>query len=118
MKVDGTNLSMIRGDSESITVSCTNEDGTVRALITGETLYFTVKLNTATNNKLIQKVITIFDGGSAIIEITHQDTNLLDYKSYKYDIQLVDINSRVITLVPPSLFTIEPEITFEPEILP
>jgi len=42
MKVNGTDLAMIRGDSESITLSL--KDGeVVTSFVTGDTVYFTVK---------------------------------------------------------------------------
>jgi hypothetical protein len=117
MKVDGTNLSMIRGDSEVITVSCTNNNNTKVSFVNGEdTVYFTVKLNTATDVKLIQKVITTFVDGNAIIDIEPDDTKSLLYKTYKYDIQqirVVGASTRVTTLVGPAMFILENEVTFE-----
>lgn len=115
MRVDGTNLSMIRGDSESITISLTDSDQEAVVLTTDDdTIYFTVKLNTSVEAKILQKVITEFDvEGTAIIEINPPDTKELPYKSYKYDIQWVDKDGKVRTIVAPSVFTIEPEVTFE-----
>lgn len=113
MKVDGTNLSMIRGDTEAITVSCTDQDNIKIPFVPGDTVYFTVKLNTGTATKLISKVITVFTEGNAVIDIEPEDTKDLQYKVYKYDIQLVSQLGRVTTLVAPALFSIEPEITFE-----
>lgn len=115
MKVDGTNLSMIRGDTESITISIADNDANPVVLVTNEdTIYFTVKLNTSTESKIMQKILTTFDvEGNAIVEIEPQDTKELLYKSYKYDIQWVNNNGDVRTIVPPSVFTIEPEVTFE-----
>lgn len=115
MKVDGTNLSMIRGDSESITVAINDEMGDNIILKSIEdTIYLTIKLNTTVEEKVLQKVINTFNpDGAARIEFTHDETKNLPYRSYKYDIQWVDKNGKVRTLVAPSLFTIEPEITFE-----
>lgn len=113
MKVDGTNLSIIRGDSGSITVSLTDNNDVKIPLVNGDTVYFTVKLNTGTDIKLIQKVVTVFSDGDAIIDIEPADTALLAYKSYKYDIQVVNASGKVTTVVAPSLFIVEPEITFE-----
>lgn len=115
MKVDGTNLSMIRGDTESITISIQDNDEAPILLMSGEdTIYFTVKLNTAVEAKILQKIITAFDlEGNAIIEIEPEDTKPLAYKSYKYDVQWVDVDGKVRTIVEPSTFKIEPEVTFE-----
>lgn len=115
MIVDGTNLSMIRGDTESITISIRDQYEDPIVLKTGEdTVYFTVKLNTTVQEKVLQKIITNFDiAGDAIIELSHYDTKDLPYRSYKYDIQWVDVNGNVRTIVAPALFVIDPEITFE-----
>lgn len=116
MTVDETNLSMIRGDTESITVSITDEETSEHIdLITGnDTVYFTIKLNTHVETKVLQKILTEFDiDGNAIIEINHEDTASLPYKTYRYDIQWVDSSGRVRTIIAPSLFTLEPEVTFE-----
>ena len=113
MKVYGTNLSIVRGDSGSITISLSDNDDVKIPLVNGDMVYFTVKLNTGTDIKLIQKVITVFSDGNAIIDIEPGDTATLAYKSYKYDIQVVNLAGKVTTIVPPSLFIVEPEITFD-----
>jgi hypothetical protein len=112
MKIEGTNLSMIRGDSETITIKV-KSDGVYVDLEFGDTIYFTVKLNTSVETKLIQKIITAFDAGIAVIDIEPEDTKLLAPKSYKYDIQWVTAAGRVTTIIPPSIFTIEPEVTYD-----
>ena len=40
MKVDGRNMSMIRGDSESITVSCFDTNGNIIPLISGDKIFY------------------------------------------------------------------------------
>ena len=42
MKVNGTDLAMIRGDSESITLSLKDGEAVI-SFVTGDTVYFTVK---------------------------------------------------------------------------
>ena len=41
--IRGNEMTMTRGDSESITISVVNEDGTKNLLEVGDTIYFTVK---------------------------------------------------------------------------
>lgn len=113
MRIDGTQLGMIRGDSEYITINCKDEHGVKINFQTGDRIYFTVKLNTATDQKVLQKIVTSFDDGNAVVEILPEDTRDLPYKSYKYDIQWTTVDSKIITIIPPSIFSIEPEITFE-----
>ena len=61
MKITGKNISMTRGDSETITVSCIDINGLPLSLVDGDIIYFTVKENTKTTTKLIQKSITTSD---------------------------------------------------------
>lgn len=113
MKVNGTNVSMIRGDSETITVSCMNEDGSDLLFVEGDTIYFTIKENTKTAEKLVQKVITEFNDGKAIIEIIPSDTKPLKYQTYVYDVEWITTSGTVTTIVPPSKFVIADEVTYE-----
>lgn len=113
MIIHGTNISMIRGDSQSITVSVKDKDGNKVPLITGDIIYLTVKYNVNTEEKVLQKVITQFEDGNAIIEITPNDTKDTPFKTYVYDIQLNRADGTVSTIIPPSNFTIGSEVTYE-----
>jgi len=113
MIVDGKNISMIRGDSETITLSCVDINGIQISLVAGDTVYFTVKENEYMTVKIFQKIITSFTDGKAIINIIPTDTKELKFKTYKYDVQLSRADGTVTTIIPPSLFSIEGEVTYE-----
>lgn len=113
MKVDGKNMSMIRGDSESITVSCSDTNGNLIPLVSGDKIYFTVKEDEYRTEKIFQKIITEFIDGKAVINIIPTDTKNLKFKTYKYDIQLSQANGTVRTIIPPSNFTVGAEVTYE-----
>lgn len=113
MKVMKTNLSMIRGDSESIKISLKNQEKESIPLVEGDTIYFTVKSSARADKKEIQKIVTEFVDGSAYIEIAPEDTNELAFKKYRYDIQLTTKDGTVKTIIPASDFIIEEEITHE-----
>jgi len=113
MKINGTNISMIRGDTESIIVSYENLDGTKIDFIAGDTIYFTVKQGTNTEKKSFQKVITEFNDGKAIFEITSEDTKDLSYRTYKYDVQFNTSDGKKRTIIPASNFVISEEVTYE-----
>ncbi|MBC8547429.1 hypothetical protein H8711_10880 [Clostridiaceae bacterium NSJ-31] len=113
MKITGSNLSMIRGDSESITVRMKNAGGPV-PFEAGDAVYFTVKESPADSLPLLQKEVRAFgSGGEAVIELAPGDTSGLDFLRYCYDIQLTRADGRVLTLVPSSSFTLRAEITLE-----
>ena len=113
MEIQGTNISMIRGDSESIKVSCKDAQGIDVPLEDGDTLYFTVKKSTYTEEKILQKIVSEFTEGVALITIFPQDTRELKIGSYYYDIQLNRANGQVKTIIPPSIFIIKAEVTYE-----
>jgi hypothetical protein len=113
MKIQGTNISMIRGDSECIKVSCRNESGVDIPLVEGDIVYFTVKRSTYTEEKILQKIVTEFTDGVALITIFPEDTRELKPGAYYYDIQLTRANGQVKTIIPPSRFTINAEVTYE-----
>lgn len=111
MKIQGTSLSMIRGDTEVIAVSCIKDNEPY--IQDGDTVYFTVKKSVNTEEKILQKVITVFSDNKALIEIEPEDTKDLAYGRYKYDVQLTKFNGEVKTLVEPSSFIVEGEVTYE-----
>lgn len=63
MQITNTNLAMVRGDSEILTVSCTDSTGVAMPFVTGDTVYFTVKEKSSFTQKKIQKIITTFTDG-------------------------------------------------------
>ena len=104
---------MIRGDSEVIKVSCRNESGVDFPFTEGDIVYFTVKGSTNTEEKILQKIVTEFTEGVALITIFPKDTRELETGIYYYDIQLNRANGQVKTIIPPSTFTINAEVTYE-----
>mgnify|MGYP000872505127 FL=1 len=113
MEIQGYNISMIRGDTETIKVSCKDAQGVGVPLEDGDTLYFTVKQSVTTERKEMQKVITEFPDGIAYINISHDDTKSMSFRSYYYDIQLTRADGTVKTIIPPSKFTVEGEVTYD-----
>jgi hypothetical protein len=113
MEIQGYNISMIRGDTETIKISCKDAQGVDVPLEDGDTLYFTVKSSVSTEKKEMQKVITEFQDGIAYINILPDDTKLMRFGRYYYDIQLTRANGTVTTIIPPSNFTVKGEVTYE-----
>lgn len=99
------NIAMTRGDSESITVTCSVP------FTSGDTVYFTVRED-AESGIVLQKVITEFADGRAIIPILPEDTEPLDFGTYLYDIQVTRAGGVVTTLIIPSRFKLNEEVTY------
>ena len=113
MEIQGYNIAMIRGDTETIKVSCKDAKGVDVPFKDGDTLYFTVKSSVDTEEVKMQKVITEFPDGVAYINILPDDTKSMSFRSYYYDIQLTRADGTVKTIIPPSKFTIKGEVTYE-----
>ena len=107
------NISMIRGDTEGIVVSVKTKNGKLKPLVEGDTIYFTVKESIHTDEILLQKVITTFDDGKAHINISPSDTKGLRYGTYTYDVQWTSSTGKVKTIVPPSVFRVCGEVTYD-----
>ena len=111
MKVRGSNLSMTRGDSESITVKCF-QSGTPVPFENGDTVTFTVREDVESPIAL-QKTVTTFDeNGWAVIALLPGDTEDMDFGSYVYDIQLTRADGTVTTLITISNFELTEEVTY------
>ena len=113
MKVDGNNITMTRGDSETISIFCKDILGTIVPFVTGDIVYFTIKRNIHEEIITLQKIITIFIDGKAIAVISPIDTKELEFISYVYDVQLTKADGTVSTIISPSKFTIGGEVTYE-----
>lgn len=112
MDVSGTNLTMIQGDSESLTVTRKDQKGNIIPFEEGDTVFMTVKSDPAQAEFIFQKAVTSFQEGRAIIEIQPEDTQNIKLQAYQYDIQLTTAAGRVTTLVKPSRLTIKMGITW------
>lgn len=113
MIVEGQNLSMVRGDSEAITVTMRKDDETV-PFTTGDTVYFTVKASPKLPDIALQKIVVDFtQDGAARIELKPEDTKKLTPRQYWYDIQYTSAAGDVKTIVGKSMFTLREEVTCE-----
>ena len=105
MKVNGTNLSMTRGDSESISVTISGYD-----IQPGDFLEMTVRQRPA-SPVVFYKKVTEFSENKAVISIMPEETSDLSIGDYVYDLQLT-FGGAVKTIVKPSKFTLEEEVTY------
>lgn len=112
MEIQGTNISMIRGDSESIILKC-QENNIDVPFVDGDIVYLTIKDSVYTETKLLQIIVTDFTDGQAIIFINPEDTKNIKFGKKTYDVQLTRKDGRVSTIVSPSEFNILAEVTYE-----
>lgn len=105
MKISGTDIYMTRGDNESIGVTVNGY-----TLVQGDKIQMTVRRSIG-SGVVIGKEITEFSDNRAIIPISPEDTEKLQFGKYVYDIQLT-YGGSVKTIVQPSVFEIGEEVTY------
>lgn len=113
MTINDFNISMIRGNSETIEITCLDASDTLIDFVTGDTVYFSIKDHIISSNYILQKIITTFTNGIAFVILAPSDTNGLKCKNYVYDVQLKTSTGIVNTIIPPSQFSLEVEVTDE-----
>ena len=104
-------MSMIRGDSEPIAVSCQTEDGGKHPFSDGDKVCLTVKLDYRDKEPVLQKIATTFQDGAALFYIAPDDTRKLPPVDYKYDVKLIAADGMEKTLIGPGRFRLEANIT-------
>lgn len=102
---------IVRGDSDSQTL-IHKVNGVEVPLVTGDTVYFTVKKNYYTEDKIFQKVITVFDAGRATLNTDPTDTSDLEFGEYVFDIQISYANGEVKTPIV-GVYEVLEEATYE-----
>lgn len=80
-------------------------------LVAGDKVTFTVAREKESQNPLIQKVLTDFEGGMARIQLSAEETNL-PKGSYYYDIQVETGDGRIDTVVGPAKFKVVEGVTY------
>lgn len=111
MDIKGTDLFMIRGDSESIRIQCLDENEEMRPFVPGDTVTMTVA-RPGDGSFVIQKKVTAFsEDGAAEVVLYPEDTADLMAGPYRYDVQLDGADGTVKTIIRPSLFEIGGDVT-------
>lgn len=112
MQIRGTNLSMVRGDSETLNITLKTETLTFNP---GDTLELTVRETLDSPERALYKKIVVAAGlhpTTLTININPEDTQNLDFnKTYVYDIQWSTAEGVVKTIVENSKFSLRPEVT-------
>ena len=99
------NITLTRGDTAELTL--TVKKNGVSYDFSSDYVQFTVKRTTVTQDIVIQKT---FDTDT--IKILPDDTKNLTYTDLKYDVQIIDTNGNVYTVIPPKHFIIAEEVNF------
>lgn len=101
-------MKLTRGDTAYIAVEISNtalnESYTINE---NDEMTLTVKQRISDELPVLQKTIR----GSNTFKLEPSDTANLEFRAYKYDVQLTTADGDVFTVIEPSLFTIMQEVT-------
>lgn len=108
LTINGTTITLTRGDSASIKLSLTNkDDGSPYDPIEGDSIRFAVSKQFGTESPLILLAIPT---DTLTLEISPEDTKSLPFGSYKYDIEITYADGRVETFIAKADFVVDKEV--------
>lgn len=105
-RVINNNISIIRGDSATITLSITDANGEAYTILPTDSVTMMVR-KTPTSEVVMSKTFT--DG---TLNIAPADTSSLPCGNYVYDVQLVHQDGWTDTIIPIHQFNIMQEVTY------
>lgn len=105
-RVVNNNISIIRGDSATITLSVTDAQGEPYTILPTDSVTMMVR-QTPTSEAVISKTFT-----DATLTIAPADTSALPCGTYVYDVQLVHEDGWTDTIIPVHQFIILQEVTY------
>ena len=106
LQIQGTNISIIRGDTGTIDINI-SVNGVPYQILDTDKIVFSVKKYYDTDAYAIQKTAE-----SGKIKLLHTDTNELSTGNYVWDMQITTINGDVATIGPGRL-NVLPDVTRE-----
>lgn len=105
-RVINNNISIIRGDSATITLSVTDADGDAYTILPTDSVTMMVR-KTPTSEVVLSKTFT-----NGTLNIAPADTSSLPCGNYVYDVQLVHQDGWTDTIIPIHQFNIMQEVTY------
>lgn len=110
--LNGNDISLTRGDSMLLQINITIKDPETGQLVNYEpesddVVEFHLKKRWKDKQPLLTKVIP---NATLVLELTPEETEQLDYRTYRYDIQITFANGVVNTFITNSPLTITAEI--------
>lgn len=100
-------IELTRGDTARLAVNLEQEDGRDYEMQPGDVLTLSLKKSVKDTVIVMQKVIT----GGNVFYIQPEDTAMLEFAKYKYDVQLTTEAGEVYTVITPAVFKITAEVT-------
>lgn len=107
---DKNNIQLTRGDTARFEIDIVNMiDNSAYVMADDDILRFSVKRSTNDKDFVIHKELQ----GQNVVYINPDDTNSLSFGKYVYDVEVTTGGGDVYTVIPPSKFTLTPEVTWQ-----
>lgn len=107
VRVNGTTITMTRGDTLAVQIGINNADGTPYVPSQGDAVRFALKKDYSDKTPLIMKTI---DNEDLCLTLVPNDTKKLAFGDYVYDIELTQEDGTVDTFVAKARFKITEEV--------
>ncbi len=107
LRIEDGFIYLTRGDTAYINVDIVLEDGSKYQMTAGDMLVLSLKKLINDTEYALQKVLY----GESKFTISPDDTKLLDYGKYLFDVQLTTSKGEVFTVIAKSNFYITEEVT-------
>lgn len=104
---DGNTIRITRGDSLTISISLTDNDGVPYSPVEGDEVWFTVKKSAIAEDILIQKSVDITE---LVLELVEEDTRNLAFGDYKYEVEVITASGDHYTVIKNAPFVITEEL--------
>lgn len=106
-RINGTNITLTKGDTLRATVTMTRPDGTVYTPQEGDVIRFAMKREYTDATPSVMKVIP---NDTLLLKLDSSDTKNLTARKYVYDIQLTYANGDVDTFIDRASLTLTEEV--------
>ncbi len=107
LNVLGKKIHITRGDTAYIDVSLEDISGNDYEPVQGDKLYFRLKESVYKKELLVEKEINI---DTLVLEITPEDTEMLGFGSYCYEVELVTALGQHFTVIENAAFIVGAEV--------
>lgn len=104
---DCNTIRITRGDSLTINVILTDDEGYEYVPVEGDEVWFTVKKSAAADEVLIHKAIDIND---LVLDLVEEDTKDLAFGNYRYEIECITVQGDHYTVIKNAPFIITEEL--------
>lgn len=108
--VNGQSLYLTRGDNGELSIKATNDDGTEYEFQDGDRVFFRVGLKPGQDVALVKECVVDLEENNAVLYLEPEDTWGLNFKTYRYECELVTANDEHYTFIVDQSFEVGKEI--------